>query len=359
MISSFEPLENRVLLAASPVPAATPTSEPSLVQLAEANRAPTAVLLTSGSQGAVPLTVFFDASASRDPDHDALRFVWDFGDGSPREAGALVQHTYQSAGVFVATLLAIDAHGGKDLARVRVLAGETAPQPHIIQPDGGTLFRRGDRIFFEGEGTDLEDGLLPGGSFVWTVRAVAGARSRRLLPPIVGRSGSFVVPNLPFFSSNQFISLTLTVTDSAGLRASDTVVLRPELAPFALRTNFDGLALRINGRTVITPEDVLVPAGQRVIVSAPSRQVINGNVYVFEGWTDAGRRTHRFRVPPGGTSLFAVYDRVKQAEPRFPSFFDDPDNPFSTLRITLNSPQPTLSLTSSSDLLRVASGGVL
>jgi hypothetical protein len=57
----------------------------------------------------------FDASASTDPDGDALRRFWDFGDGFAA-AGAVVEHRYLSGGPLVVKLTVMDENGGQAVA---------------------------------------------------------------------------------------------------------------------------------------------------------------------------------------------------------------------------------------------------
>lgn len=52
----------------------------------------------------------FDASAAIDPDGQAVRVVWDFGDTS-QASGAVVRHAYAAAGDFVVTATASDSSG--------------------------------------------------------------------------------------------------------------------------------------------------------------------------------------------------------------------------------------------------------
>ncbi len=105
----------------------------------------------AGQQG-VPLA--FDASASSDPDGDALTFAWDFGDGSTA-AGATPQHAFEASGLYTVTLTATDARGAVAtretqvpiapsgvfaLARTRTLDGNGHPLGEVTisqtGPDG-------------------------------------------------------------------------------------------------------------------------------------------------------------------------------------------------------------------------------
>jgi PKD repeat protein len=82
-----------------------------------ANAAPLAQLATTSlASGPAPFSIGFDASASSDPDGDALSyFILDFGDGSPLSFSTLPgipAHTYAVPGNYVASLTVRDARGG-------------------------------------------------------------------------------------------------------------------------------------------------------------------------------------------------------------------------------------------------------
>ena len=76
----------------------------------------------------VPLTaivttpVEFSADASDAGINDELSFVWDFGDGSVSEIGAVTAHTYSFAGEFITTLTVTDSDGLRQLRLTQSLS---------------------------------------------------------------------------------------------------------------------------------------------------------------------------------------------------------------------------------------------
>jgi PKD repeat protein len=68
------------------------------------NRAPVAAFGAS----AADLAVSVDASATTDPDGDALSYAWDFGDGATA-VGKTASHAYAAAGTYTVTLTASDS----------------------------------------------------------------------------------------------------------------------------------------------------------------------------------------------------------------------------------------------------------
>ncbi|MFH1725630.1 MAG: Ig-like domain-containing protein [Elusimicrobiota bacterium] len=76
----------------------------------------------------VHIPLGFDGSGSSDIDGIIEAYTWDFGDGSPADAGASPSHTYQEAGVYTVTLTVTDDEGGtgQDALTVTVQAPEEA-----------------------------------------------------------------------------------------------------------------------------------------------------------------------------------------------------------------------------------------
>ncbi len=54
-------------------------------------------------------SVAFDASASKDPDGDSLKYMWNFGDGTKTESGSKVSHEYQKGGSYNVSVAVDDA----------------------------------------------------------------------------------------------------------------------------------------------------------------------------------------------------------------------------------------------------------
>ena len=79
------------------------------VGTADANLAPTASV--GGPYTSSPgKQVYLDASASSDPDGDALSYHWDFGDGITG-SGAAAAHTFAAPGVYQVKLRVTDPGG--------------------------------------------------------------------------------------------------------------------------------------------------------------------------------------------------------------------------------------------------------
>jgi PKD repeat protein len=86
------------------------------------NRPPTVHVTASVVEGPPPLAVSFDASATTDPDGDAMTFAWSFGDGSTGATGTTASHTFTTTGRFPVTVTVTDARGGISHAVVMVSA---------------------------------------------------------------------------------------------------------------------------------------------------------------------------------------------------------------------------------------------
>ena len=75
------------------------------------NAAPAASFRRSPQAGNAPLSVFFDASTSADPDGTIVTFAWRYGDGGVGD-GVTTTHTYTSAGLYETELSVTDDQGG-------------------------------------------------------------------------------------------------------------------------------------------------------------------------------------------------------------------------------------------------------
>ena len=83
--------------------------------------------------GAEGSPVAFAGSAT-DADGDALRYSWNFGDGSPDAAGAAAAHTFADDGSYTVTLTVTDAKGAVDASSAVVQVGNVAPTAQFAAP---------------------------------------------------------------------------------------------------------------------------------------------------------------------------------------------------------------------------------
>lgn len=114
-------------------------------------------------EGRAGTPVRFDGRGSYDPDGDALRFLWSFGDGLDA-TGMTVDHTYAAPGGFVARLTVSDGTRSEfEDAAVTILAAAThAP---VAAPGGPYAGFVGRNIPFDGRGSSDADGQAI--SYLW------------------------------------------------------------------------------------------------------------------------------------------------------------------------------------------------
>jgi cytochrome c len=116
------------------------------------NQAPTVQVAADPNGGTAPLTVRFTAAA-RDPDGDAVMYVWSFGDGGSA-GGTGVTHTYTTPGTYTAKVTVTDPDGATGSATVQVVVTGPAPQggvkgssAELVVPSSVRAFRaRGMRL---------------------------------------------------------------------------------------------------------------------------------------------------------------------------------------------------------------------
>jgi len=130
----------------------------------------------------VGVPVFFDGSASSDPDDDPLTYSWDFGDDavSIGTSEPYASHTYNQAGTYIATLTVTDGFLNDDDT---VLVTVAANQPPVLDPIGAKTVNEGQTLSFgvsasdpDGDALSFSAAPLPAGAtldsttglFSWT-----------------------------------------------------------------------------------------------------------------------------------------------------------------------------------------------
>jgi hypothetical protein len=136
----------------------------------------------------------------------------------PLGAGWSIAHAL-SPGTHTVTVTAVDALGatGQDSVSVTVLSGAGVPSAQILSPATPAYFAPGTLVTFQGQGTDPEDGTLPGSSLQWSsdidgVLGVGTTLQRVLSGPISPCNPEYVVH-----------TITLRVTDSDGHQLTEWI----------------------------------------------------------------------------------------------------------------------------------------
>lgn len=117
------------------------------------NTEPIAQFTATPGQGAAPLDVWFDASASYDPDDDQLLFIWDFGDDTTA-TGITCTHRFEMAGTYRVELTVDDDWGGVAGAYLNISVSEQPRAYYAIivgiadYPDNPLTYTDDDAYYF-------------------------------------------------------------------------------------------------------------------------------------------------------------------------------------------------------------------
>lgn len=125
------------------------------------NRPPVAKIQLDKTSGALPLTVHASAKGTVDPDGDALKYSWDFGNGKKMETdSAAVDYTFDSPGAFPVSVAVSDGKGGESKSTTtEVYAGNAMPEVHIQITGGNPVFYFPNQpVTYQVQVNDAEDG---------------------------------------------------------------------------------------------------------------------------------------------------------------------------------------------------------
>ena len=118
-----------------------------------------------------------------------------------------------------------EPHGLLDLDRDQRRRQARAHHPH---PRQRAAVQGGDTLFYSGDATDAEDGALAAAAFSWNIDFLHEGHVHPGLPQTGVKSGTFNIPTSGHdFNGNTRYRITLTVTDSDGLQASQSILVYP------------------------------------------------------------------------------------------------------------------------------------
>jgi PKD repeat protein len=267
------------------------------------NVPPTASASATPTAGSAPLSVQFSSMGSVSPSGDALRYTWDFGDGTPRSNAPDPQHVYATNGTYTATLTVDDGRGGTGTDTVTVSVGSRPPTATISAPSPSSLVQVGDVVAYAGGATDPEDGTIAASRLSWQVilhHCPGGTCHNHSFVSGSGSGGSFIVPD---HGDESYFELRLTATDSGGLTDTASVTILPRTTQLTLSTVPAGLRVAYDGVGATAPLTRTTIVGSTHTIQVPSPQ----ERATFERWSDGGAQQHNVTVGTADAEYIATF----------------------------------------------------
>jgi PKD repeat protein len=174
---------------------------------------PTAVInVTPGTAGTEPFTVIFDAYGSTD-NRGIASYAWDFGDGTTATGVIPDPHTYTESGSYIVKLTVTDYFGNEGIAFVTITVGEAGAPTAVIKVTPSTTGNAPFKVYFDASGSSVvsDCGACSIESYSWNFGD--------------GTTGTGVMPAAHIYTSVGTYTVILTVTDSNGNTAYDSVTI--------------------------------------------------------------------------------------------------------------------------------------
>jgi cytochrome c len=182
------------------------------------NRPPVPSLASSETAGLQPLALNFDASASRDPDGDALRFTWKINGVDQPGSEPKFAHTFVESGTYEVSIAVADKHGATSKASETIHIGNARPAVRFESPAHGSFFEWDSAIPYKISVTESDgDPVQPN-----LITMQAEFRGRRFDGP---GDTALVDPGLALMRGSTCFACHMADTPSAG-PAYKTVALK-------------------------------------------------------------------------------------------------------------------------------------
>ena len=124
---------------------------------------------------------------------------------------------------------------------------------------------------------------------------------------IVGSSGSYAVPPAIETSTNVWVTIYLTATDSEGTSSTVSARVDPRIVTLTLDTDPGGLDVTLEGNQSPAPFSFQSVSGVAREIGAPTTQTSGGVTYTFGSWSD-GLGQNEVRITPDvDTTITASY----------------------------------------------------
>ena len=181
------------------------------------------------------------------------------------------------------------------------------PAPVISTPASSLTWKVGDTINFSGSATDPEDGALAPAQLTWTLimhHCPSNCHLHTIQSFAGVSSGSFATPDHEYPS---YLELQLTATDSAGLASSTSVILQPKTVDLTFGSNPSGLQLTAGTFSKAAPFTQTFIQNSQVALNTISPQMLSGQSYNFQSWSDGGAQGHTILSTATPTTYTATF----------------------------------------------------
>jgi hypothetical protein len=167
----------------------------------------------------------------------------------------------------------------------------------------------GQTITLTGSATDGQDGTINPATLQWTVLRHHLTHTHPWFSG-TGNNLTFTAPAPEDLAAttNSYLEIYLTATDSGGLSATANRNIQPRTVAITLATVPSGLSLIVNGTTVTGPTTITSWQGWQLNLTAPTRQ----SPFSFVSWSDGGAATHSVITPGAPTTYTATYRKGKK-----------------------------------------------
>lgn len=273
------------------------------IKYAPGNRPPDVVATSSTTVDT--RTVCLDASASSDPDGDALTFSTDFGDGTVA-TGAKACHVYPVAQLTSTYPVVVTVTDSGGLSQTKTLRVAPADHPPTLTPanapDPAARFVVGQQITVKLLSGDVEDGSRPVTEQTQMLHCASDTDCHThfedsvTLTPDANGTVTYTT-SFADHGQNTTQVLSFTTQDSLGVQTVWTYQAKPELRTITVTSpapvTIDGYATSA----------LKVAVGSNNSVSVPSTF---GDL-TFTEWSDGGARSHTFTMPAQDLRLTASF----------------------------------------------------
>mmetsp|Transcript_3370 Transcript_3370/g.3560 ORF Transcript_3370/g.3560 Transcript_3370/m.3560 type:complete len:1048 (+) Transcript_3370:95-3238(+) len=232
----------------------------------------------------------FDGSTSTDAEGGYLEYAWNFDDGTT-STKRKPTHTFEEPGKYKVKLVVTDTSGLSQQTSTLITIGQP-PTVTIVSPRSGEEFSVGQIFTLQGEAFDFEGKRLEESQLSWEVRKHHAEHYHPFLDPMIGNNITLFPAPEPedfFASTNSYLRVILTATDTEGL----TTVVERVIQPWKITVEIDsvppGIEVVVDLYPLTTSEQIVSWNGHHLSVLAKDQPP-----YEFRSWWDG--KTNRART---------------------------------------------------------------